>query len=175
MQAFLDFVIRNLLALWPIARVYEWQLGMIVRGGKIQRELAPGLHWRWWFFDEVKTWPRTDIGLDLATGNITTCDGVPVSVSANMTYRMTSIATNYRRLWSTENSLKLISLGHLASYCAKQDWPSLQAQRERHEEALRSTLDTVAREWGCEVLRVHLTDCVHTRAHSHFVDGALTR
>lgn len=44
MQALIDFLIRNLMALWPLARVNEWNRAILVRLGKIRRETscAPG-------------------------------------------------------------------------------------------------------------------------------------
>jgi regulator of protease activity HflC (stomatin/prohibitin superfamily) len=175
MQALIDFIIRNLLALWPIARIYDWQVGMVVRGGRITRELGPGLHFRWWFIDEVKTYPSTDIGLDLPTGSITTLDGVPISVSANLTYRMTSIAQAWRSLWNCENTLKLIAIGELTSYCAQRTWQTLCEDRALHETRLRERLDAAALQRGCTIVRLSLTDCIRTHAHRQYIDGSLAR
>lgn len=171
MQALIDFVIRNLLQLWPIARVYSYQQGMRVRRGVIREELAPGLHWRWWFVDEVQTWAATQQALDLATASITTADGVSVSVSANIGYRMTSIRAMYLNVWNTATTIRLLALGEIASHCARLSWAELRGPRAAFEASLVGALNQRVTPWGLVVERVHLTDLVVTRGHRHYVDG----
>lgn len=171
MQALIDFIIRNLLQLWPIARVYSWQQGLRVRRGVIREELAPGLHWRWWFIDEVKLWAATSIGLDLATASITTTDGVAVSISANVAYRMTSIRQMWTSVWNAEKTLGLVALGEIATRCAQRSWCELRTNRPAIEADLVHGLNTRVAPWGLCIERVHLTDLVITRGHRHYVDG----
>src|SRR5688500_17486861 len=125
MQALIDFIIRNLLALWPITRIDQWQQGLLVHGGIVKRELGPGLHWRWWFVEEVKKWPANTVCVDLATAAITTTDGVPDAVSANVMYHMTSIRLMWLNIWNTEHTLKNVALGVIATTCATETWESL--------------------------------------------------
>ncbi|HEX8321025.1 hypothetical protein [Longimicrobium sp.] len=54
MQALIDFIIRNLMAFWPLARVNAWEIGLRVRLGHVREELRTGIHWRWPFLDEVR-------------------------------------------------------------------------------------------------------------------------
>lgn len=172
MQALIDFIIRNLLALWPIARVYEWEQGMVIRGGRILRELPAGLHWRWWFIDEVKKWPANHIGLDLQTGSIVTSDGEPISVSANISYRMASISTMYRTLWNCEQTLTLIAAGQIASDCATKTWAEIR-ERRKIEAGLVVSLNEVMMSYGVEVVSIRLTDCIPSKAHRHYHDGRM--
>lgn len=171
MQAFIDFLIRNLLQLWPIARVYSWQQGLRVRRGVVREELTAGLHWRWWFIDEVKTWPSNQQALDLATASITTTDGVAISVSANVAYRMVSIRLMWLNVWDTVRTMKQLALGEIASHCAHRPWAELRDQRPVLEAALVIAINARVAPWGLIVERVHLTDLVITRGHRHYVDG----
>jgi regulator of protease activity HflC (stomatin/prohibitin superfamily) len=171
MQALIDFIIRNLLQLWPIARVYSWQQGMRVRRGVIREELGPGLHWRWWFIDEVNTWPATQQALDLATASITTTDGVAVSISANVAYRMISIRLMWLHVWNTQKTLGQLVLGEIATQCAQRAWAELRDQRVTLESSLVTAINARVIPWGIEIDRVHLTDLVITRGHRHYVDG----
>jgi regulator of protease activity HflC (stomatin/prohibitin superfamily) len=161
---------KNLLALWPIARVYTWEQGLLIRRGLIREELPPGLHWRWWFVDEIKKWPSNEIALDLETGTIVTSDGKAVSVSANVSYRMISIAVMYRSVWHAEKTLGLIAVGHIASDCAAMTWPQLRKRRSVEANLLVS-LNSIMAPRGIEVLGVRLTDCVPSRAYRHYHDG----
>jgi regulator of protease activity HflC (stomatin/prohibitin superfamily) len=171
MQALIDFIIRNLLQLWPIARVYSWQVGCRVRGGIVREELGPGLHWRWWFIDEVEVWPGTVQGIDLATATITTADGLSVSVSANVQWRVTSMRQMKLGIWNTVTTLGLIALGEIATRCASQSWPQLKSNRAALESDLRGFVNARIATWGVEVSAVNVTDMIITRGHRHYVDG----
>lgn len=170
MQALIDFIVRNLLALWPIARVYDWQQAMIVRGGRIRRELSPGLHWRWLFLEEVKVWPSTECVVDLKTGAITTIDDVAVVLSANVGYRLESIRKAWATVWNLEESLRAVAIGRLSSYAAALEWADLTGDRAELERQMLDDLNAAIAEWGLKVTRVHLTDCVKARQHRLFMD-----
>lgn len=173
MQALIEFLTKNILALWPIARVNTWECGLVVRGGNIQREIGPGLHWRWWFIDEVKKWPSNEIALDLATAAITTTDGKSVAISANLSYRVTSIDALWREVWNVETSLGKVALGEIATFCATKDWCGLQSEREKLERSLEKQLNNRVARWGLLIVRVCLTDLVLARPHRHYLDTPL--
>jgi regulator of protease activity HflC (stomatin/prohibitin superfamily) len=176
MQALIDFIIRNLLQLWPIARVYEWQVAIMVRRGKIHRSLSPGLHWRWWFFDEARTYPAAECVVALAAGALTTADGRSIVVDGNIGYRMVDMARNYRACWNIEKSLAGLAAGVLCSELAQRHWPALAGVgRVQVENELKARLNRETESWGIEISRVHLVACVEARQHRHFVDGSLTR
>ena len=170
MQALIDFIIKNLLAIWPIVRIDEWEMGLVLRGGRITREIGPGLHWRIIFVDLVRKWPANEVALDLETGSIVTVDGKAVSVSANISYRMVSIAKMFRSTWNTERTIALIAVGHIASDCASMTWDQLR-NRRTVEASLLASLCAAMEPRGIEVLGVRLTDCVPSRAHRHYHDG----
>lgn len=172
MQALIDFLIRNLLALWPLARIYSWQQGLRVRCGIVREELDAGIHWRWWFIDEVKTWPITTIAADLDTAAVTTRDEIAVAISANLAYRVSSVRRVFLGSWNTEIALKQIALGIIASYCASRSWSELTTNRRQIEAHLVDELNSrVGTDWGLLIERVHLTDLVRARPHRHYVDG----
>lgn len=171
MQALVDFVVRNLLALWPVARIYSWQHGLLLRGGIIRRTLGPGLHWRWWFLEEVKNWPANDMAVDLETAAVTTADGKAVAISANLTYRCVDVAAFYREVWNTETTLQRVALGEIATHCAREEWDYLRTQRVATETMLLAALNERVTRWGINVSRIHLTDLVLVRPYRHYLDG----
>lgn len=176
MQALIDFIIRNLLHLWPIVQVDEWQLAMMVRNGLIHRTLAPGLHWRWWFIERKIQWPSSEVVLSLPTCSVTTADGRAVAIDANFGYCLRDIAKSWRSIWNMETSVKAAAAGILCSYAAKCAWADLQGEnREQREADVLNALAAFGSTIGVEIRRVHLVACVEARQHRHFVDGALSR
>ena len=176
MQALIDFLIRNLLALWPITQVDEWQAAMMVRNGRIHRVLSPGLHWRWWFIEKKVQYPATEVVLSLPTCSVTTRDGRAIAVDANFGYRLVDIAKNWRSIWNLEKTLTAAAAGIICSEMATKDWSELQGAARRDREAeIMASLNAFAAERGMVVARVHLVACVEARQHRHFVDGSLAR
>ncbi len=173
MQELIKFILDRLLALWPLRRVDEWQLGLMVRGGIIQRELGPGLHWTVPLWDQVKTYPNTEISVDLEAATVETADGQIYTVSANVSYRMTSIEAYWRAVWNLELNLARVARGRLASFLATAKSAELNGGRGRIEDALRADLAGELEPWGIEVTRFHLTDCVRCRAVRLYHDGQL--
>lgn len=146
---------------------------MLVRGGLIVRPLGPGLHWRWLFVDEVKTWPGNEVSLDLASGAVTTSDGRTITVSANCRYRVLDLALFHRALWNNAEALSHNVLGVLCSSCASRAWADLFGDRPGLEADLVRELNEITTAWGVLITAVNLTDLVVSRAVHHYTDGSM--
>src|SRR5687768_11455921 len=118
MQQLLQYILDRLMTLWPFVMVREWNIALLVRGGKILRELGPGIWWRWPFIDEIRYCTRTECVVDLATAAIETRDGKAMAISANMAYRVTSAAKVWRTVFDMDDSLTRLALGRIASHVA---------------------------------------------------------
>lgn len=176
MQALIDFIIRNLLAVWPIVQVDEWQAGMMVRKGRIHRPLGPGLHWRWLFIEKRIQWPRSEVVISLPTSSITTADGKAIALDANIGYRLVDIIRCWRNVWNLERSIAAAAAGIMCTELATRVWADLQGpRRSERERELRVAFSAMAETFGVEIVRVHLVACVEARQHRHFVDGSLAR
>lgn len=173
MQALIDFVMRYIAALWPVVCVREWETALMVRNGHIRQPLGPGLHWRWWFIEEVKRWPAVEVALDLDTAGITSTDGVSFVLSANIGYRLVDISQSWRSLWNMESTMKKTAIGIIATSCSTYSWSGLCMSRESVEYRLLTELNQLFGSWGLQVTRVHLTDLIQGRAHRQYLDGAL--
>lgn len=170
MQALVDFIVRNLRMLWPLALVKEWELGVMMRAGRINRKLGAGLHWRWLFVEECKTWPSQECVIDLPTGSCTSADGTTLTVSANLGYKVVDYVTYLRAVWYGEASIKATAIGFLTSTVASKRWDEMSSDRRGFEAELRRTLGDVVGPWGVEVTRVYLTDLVEARQYRLFGD-----
>jgi regulator of protease activity HflC (stomatin/prohibitin superfamily) len=170
-QALVDFIVRNLLQLWPIVLVKEWEVAVMLRCGRIHRKLGTGLHWRWLFIEEGKKWPGQECVIDLPVGSCTSADGRTLTVSANLGYKVTDYVTYLRAVWYGEASVKATAIGFLTSTVAGKNWTAMAADRKGFERELRDLLQEVVGPWGVEVTRVYLTDLVEARQYRLFSDG----
>lgn len=171
MQYLLDFIVRNIMAFWPIARVYTWQQGLRVRNGQVKEILYPGLHWRWWFIDEIFKQTSTEQTLDLPACSITTTDGVPIVLSANIAWRVVDVKTQWSTVWSIDVSLAKLMHGLVAQFCSGKSIAELSTNRAALQVYLAQQLTEQGQQWGTEVTRVHVTDFVRARQIKLFGDG----
>lgn len=168
MQALIDFLIGNILALWPIARVYSWQQGVLIRNGILRGEVGPGLHWRWWFVDEYYCVSIAEQTIDLRVGTITTRDGVCAAISANITYRIRSVRMLWQNVYHIDTSLRDLALGFLAEQCSECSWRELHEGRAELQDHLATHMSEAVRHWGVEVVRVYITDLAKARPYRLF-------
>ena len=148
MQQLLQYILERLMALWPLSVINEWRQGILVRGGKIVKELSPGIHWRWPFLDAVLTFPRTECVIDLGTAAVETRDGIAVAVSANVAYRVRSVAQVWRSVWDMDDSLSRLAIGRIASHIGGIRASAMKTKRNLLEAALVSDLGEATAEWG---------------------------
>lgn len=172
MQALIDLILRNLKELWPFRLVHSWSHGLLVRGGKVKQELKPGIHFRWPFLDQVLSTPNTEQATNLETAAITTSDGHAIAVSANLAWRCTSVRDMWLNVWSVYETLPKLTLGHVATHCAKLTWHDLRYNRAQLETDLLAAINAHVNGWGLVVDRVQLTDLVQVRPYRHYLDGA---
>src|SRR3954470_1619512 len=104
---------------------------MMLRRGRIHRTLTPGLHWRWWFVDEKRTWSGTEVVITLPTGAVTTADGESIALDGNIGYRLVDIVQSWRTCWSIEASLKALATGIICSHIATRAWTEIQGEQRR--------------------------------------------
>ena len=172
MQALIDFIVRNIMALWPIEVVESWEIGLRVRLGIVREELAPGVHWRWWFIDNIITQPSTETVADLQTFSITTTDNKPATLSASLAYRVFSPKSLWLKVNDQDDSIHNLALGKLASICSGMSWKELKSDRQKTEKRLTKVLAKETEEWGVKITRVYLTDCVQAKQMRLFTEGS---
>jgi regulator of protease activity HflC (stomatin/prohibitin superfamily) len=174
-QALINFIIAQWKALWPISRVYSWEKGLLIRGGIIRRELAPGLHVRWPVLDEVYRANCAEQTIDLPTAAVTTSCGKSVAASANLAYRTCSPKKLWSKVSNIERSVTNLTLGFLAGELTKRSWEDLTQRRDDVQSELAAHMSKQLEPWGVEVTRVYLTDLVEARHYRLFGDAAAVR
>lgn len=171
MEAFIAWITKNLLALWPIARIYSWERGIRLRGGIIAGELLnPGLHWRWWFIDEVYRSSYVDQTLDLLTPAIVLTDDRTVVASGNVVYRIVDVRKQWMSVRDLDANMRNLALGILASVLTTYSWPDLRGKRVEVESAIAERMARQTAAWGIDVRSVFITDLAPTKV-IRLVDG----
>lgn len=171
MQPLIDFIIDNLLALWPIARVEFWETALRVRFGKDKDILQGGrLHWRWPFADEIEKEPTVIQTLNLAACSVMTSDGKSITISGNVSFRVVNIRKYWRTIHDGHDTLGNILAGRLASVCMGNDFKTLHWEWDELHEEVRGSLQKAVTKYGIRIVGVDLTDFVPTKQYRLYLD-----
>jgi regulator of protease activity HflC (stomatin/prohibitin superfamily) len=111
---------------WIVVEPYE--RGLILRLGKLQRELDPGFHWKLPFhidstYVEVVV-PRTSSISSLAT---TTSDGKSIGFDAVITYRISDIRKSMLEVFDVADAITDSCAGIIGTLLTKSSWDDIKS------------------------------------------------
>lgn len=161
MEAFLLFVWKFILEIWPLTVINKWELGLRVRAGKWLKELKPGVRVSLPFIDVILTEPATLQTVNLTDQTVITLDGINTSVGGVIYYYVRSL----KKLWLTvhdhDEALSNLALTALAAQIADRKFEDCtlltiarSTQRKlRHE----------AKKWGIYIEGFELTDLCESK------------
>jgi regulator of protease activity HflC (stomatin/prohibitin superfamily) len=169
-MTWIDAILSRIAELWPFVRVNTYQRGVRFRAGRNPTELAPGIHFAVWWFDDVHVVDVAEQPINLPTQTVTTRDDVPVTFSANVTYEIADVVQMYTSVQDFEDSINAIAMIHLAQRVRDWTWVELVEGQKELERSLKGTLTTRADRWGIKIIAVGFTDMVRARVHRLYGD-----
>jgi len=149
---FLHSIFESLI---PFVILFPYERGLLIRFGKLKRELGPGFHWCLpLHFDTVlheSVVTRTEHLAGLST---TTSDGKSVGLDAIVTYRIANIERALLEVSDLKDAIADTCAGQIGTTLAESDWASI-----AHGEVL-DNLTAICRKrgwkYGVEILSVQL-------------------
>jgi len=172
--------------LWPIRLVNEWEQGILVRSGTIVRTLnhddgilKSGFHAYLPFRDSILTEDANIDILDTDYQALTTNDGVRITVSAMMRFRIVALDRFYRKIQDPTNTLQNAmqaavsrAVPHLTWYAEdeSEDVPRPEFGFELCTE-LESEIADDADDWGIHVLAVDIANLTDAQILRVLTDG----
>ena len=113
----IEKLIDLLINLWghatPVVAVKCWMGGAVLRFGKFQRALEPGLHAKWPFAEEVIDVETCVTTLRLPPQTITTKDHVCVVVATIVKYQIKDVEPYVTAIWDQADVLGDITMGEV--------------------------------------------------------------
>jgi regulator of protease activity HflC (stomatin/prohibitin superfamily) len=96
--------------------VQPWQNALIVRNGKIRKEVSGGIYFKIPYFDSVFVQENRLRVVLFSIQTLTSKDGQAITISTSLGYSINSIQKLYKSLYHPETTLGNIAMGFLADY-----------------------------------------------------------
>lgn len=147
---------------------------MVLRFGKFQRKLEPGLHWIYPFgIDRVLEDNVVPTTRGLSPQSLVTSDGHSVTVAVLVTFQTSDVKKLLLEIEGAESVMIDATYGIVAAEVGKTPWDDLRT--EAFAERVTKNVRRRAFRYGIEVLQVQFSDIAKCRSHRLWTDSADAR
>ncbi len=101
--------------------IQPWQNALIVRNGKIRKEVSGGIYFKIPYFDSIFVQENRLRVVMFSIQTVTSKDGHAITISTSLGYSINSIQKLYKTLYHPETTLGNITMGFLADYVYSND------------------------------------------------------
>lgn len=169
-MSWLETLFSFLRQLIPWVVVRDGEAGVRFVFGKSRGPYPPG----WYFstpmlYQMVSHFAEHRV-INLLSMSVTTKDGVPVTLSANITYRTHDARLSRVMVQEPEGAMGQEAMKAVHRCARRVPFPKLLASQRSLERGTMRTLQRTVTDWGITVLDVGLTDLVRASQHRLFVD-----
>ena len=135
--------------------------GVHLRNGRVHRVIGEGFHWQYPIVDEIQTIPNAQQAIDLPNQTLTTKDGITVNLSGTVRYEVVCPEKTLFTVVDYDDTLQTLAMEIIGEEVPKHTFSPSSAilARKIHER-----LETVAYQWGIDIIQVGITDKAKTRA-----------
>lgn len=138
--------------------VAEYERAVILRIGRIQGAIGPGLFYIIPCLDEVKTVDLRTVSFDIPPQEILTKDSVTVAVDAVVYYRIFNPIKSVTAVEHAAYSTKLLAQTTLRNMLGTKSLSGILTDREEISHEMLLILDEATDPWGIKVERIELKD-----------------
>lgn len=162
MIALLTGLVDLLRNLSPMVTIAPDEMGVLVRCGRIRRALTPGLYFKWPVVDVVDAQSVVDTIAELNTQTLTTSDGVSVSVSGRIRYRISDITKAHYEVYDVGDAIVEECEAHVADAIMDRTLAQCLKRYEVEQEILENVSDRVIK-WGIDAREFSITNLAKCR------------
>lgn len=134
----------------------EWEEAIILRFGKFQRLVGPGIFFKWPFFETFLKQDKRIVALDVSRQEVMTKDNISVSIDAVVFVRVTNTKDsliNIRNLW---DSVMKHAQTTMRDVVGNVELDELLTRREEIAEKIEKVVEEETQGWGVEIISVKL-------------------
>ncbi len=134
----------------------QWNQAVVLRLGKYDRTVGPGLYYTYPFIEEAFVRDMRTAPMDIREQATITKDNVPVRVDAVAFIKIIDIEKSIFNVSDLDEALKDFSQIALRNIVGEMDLDDVLSKREVIAERMRATVDEVADKWGVDIERIEL-------------------
>ena len=138
----------------PIFIIDEWEEAIVLRFGKYNRTVYPGLYFKIPFFDAVWKYTIITQSIDIPPQSITTADNKNVVVKGIIRFTISDIKTFLLTITQPQDVLTDTTGGMIREIIEDTEWTSI----VDIDKKLTSEVGKFVKKWGIRVEKVTLTD-----------------
>lgn len=158
----IDLIVNfaDLFRFWQV--VEEWERAVVLRFGRFNRELGPGIHPIWPMRAEQVWADNVVLAADrLPPQTLTSADGESFVLTAVVTWEIVDITKLFRSAEGRESVMLAVASGVLADLGTSTAWEVL--RQGRFLTTARRRIRKRAEDFGLRVVDVHLVDLARCR------------
>lgn len=146
----------------PFAIVRDYEEAVLLRFGKFNKLLKPGIHVKLPFFDEVLEQHIAVTTLSLAAQSLYTKDNNNIVVKAVVKYKIADVKTFLLEVYDAQDAIADMSQSIIKNVIMSMTLP--ECTDSDLDNSLTKKVRVEARKWGVEVQQVTLTDLAPIRS-----------
>ncbi len=157
-MVFLVVVVIFILSSLKVIR--EWDRGVVLRWGRFDRVLKPGLRFVWPLWEKLMVLDTRVVTMDVPKQEIITRDNVSVMVDAVMWCQVVNAEFAVTKVADWVRATSLQSQTALRSVLGQAELDELLSARDKINLHLQTIIDAVTEPWGIKVTAIEVRDLV---------------
>jgi regulator of protease activity HflC (stomatin/prohibitin superfamily) len=161
-ERLLDFIATSWNVLRPVLVVSDFEGGVILRFGRFNREITPGLHWKYPLSENAIITSTVITTMALRPQTLTTKDDLTIVLSAIVKYHISDVRAYLLDIWDSADVINDLTLGAIREIIASVNYKDL-CGCPLEEEVLRTIKDEAIK-YGVDIHKVTFSDLGKVRS-----------
>ncbi len=154
------FVVFAILLPSAVRIIKEYERGVVLRLGRYNRVMTPGIQFLIPFVDSVYRVDLRVVTMDVPKQEMMTSDNVPVTVDAVVYFRVVNAEDAILKIENYVRATALIAQTTLRSTVGQHVLDDLLSERDKVNEKLQTVIDEQTEPWGVKVTNVEIRDVI---------------
>lgn len=152
----LDWLLSIWEDLWPLFKIREYEQGIILRNGKYVRVCNKGLHWKWFFIDEVVTQHIVTTTINLPAQSLVTKDNRDIVVKAVVKYKISDVKVFLLEVYDSVDAISDVAQGIVKNVIMSNNWEDCKS--DELDNTITKKVRNELKKFGVYIEAVTLTD-----------------
>jgi len=136
----------------------EYEAGVVLRLGRYHRSIGPGLHFKWFIFEEEMTARTSITTMELRPQSLYTKDKTSIVVNAIIKYSVTDAKPFLLEVWDANDVLRDVTMGALRNAIHQVNYDDILSGESDIEKLCTRLVRAEVNQFGFKIYKITLTD-----------------